>query len=356
MPGTALGAHPWYNRRALKHKIRIAVAIVLTVFFIALFLWNTNLHDVGRIFGSASLLWIGGGMLVNIAALAFRTFRWRVLLDPDEPPRFYPTFFANTVGYMLSTVLPIRAGDFARPALLARRTKISFSSALGTVLTERVLDLTSILVLLLWFAVAEWNHFGHDPAMASWFFVIKSGAITAAAMLVALYAFMLCLYVSSGTVRRLHEWLGHFLPHRFRDPWMNFFDAFVGTLDITHHPGAFIRVIVYTAGIWICLTSQFWFVAHAIRRPLPFDASFFVTAVTTVALAVPTPGGVGSFDAACKKVLTDMYHFDSNTAVAVALLFHIVGALPVIVVGVSLFFREGLKWGQVSAAVEEEER
>src|SRR5256885_4582560 len=49
------------------------------------------------------------------------------------------TFFANTVGYMLSTVLPIRAGDVARPALLARRTNVRFAGALGTVLTERIL-------------------------------------------------------------------------------------------------------------------------------------------------------------------------------------------------------------------------
>ena len=58
---------------------------------------------------------------------------------------------ATSMGYALSTVLPVRAGDVIRPALLSRRTDVRFSRALGTVLTERVLDLTAILILYLSF-------------------------------------------------------------------------------------------------------------------------------------------------------------------------------------------------------------
>src|SRR5687768_18484851 len=94
---------------------------------------------------TTNVFWLGVALVVNLAALFFRTIRWRIILDPDDPPPFYPTFFANTVGYMLSTILPIRAADVARPALLSRRTSHRFSGALGTVLTERVLDLLSIL-------------------------------------------------------------------------------------------------------------------------------------------------------------------------------------------------------------------
>src|SRR5205823_14463456 len=84
-------------------------------------------------------------------ALPICTIRWRALLDVDRPPPFYPTFFALTTGYMLSTVLPIRAGDVARPALLARRTDIRFATALGTVLTrseEHTSELQSLAYLV----------------------------------------------------------------------------------------------------------------------------------------------------------------------------------------------------------------
>src|SRR5215213_11510483 len=106
-------------------------------------------------------------------ARLFRTIRWRIILDPDDPPPFYPTFFANTVGYMLSTVLPIRAADVARPALLARRTSHRFSGALGTVLTERVLDLASILGLFVFFSFLRWNEFSHNSQIAASFYIVR---------------------------------------------------------------------------------------------------------------------------------------------------------------------------------------
>jgi uncharacterized protein (TIRG00374 family) len=334
----------------LKRTLQIALIVALTVFFLWLFLRNANLADVGRILRGANPWWVIGGFAVNVLALVLRTIRWRTILDPENPPRFYDTFFANTVGYMLSTVLPVRAADVARPALLSRRTGHRFSGALGTVLTERVLDLYSILGLFVFFAARRWNEFADDPVAARWFYIVRAGAIASGVILVLLTLFVVGLYYFRGTVRRMHEGLGRIVPKRFRESWMHFFDSFVDTLSITKHRTAVVKVLVCTAGVWLCLTSQFWFATHAIGRVLPFDASFFVTGVTTVGLAIPTPGGIGGFHKVCQLVLTKFYRFDIDSSVAVAVLFHIIGALPVIVTGLLLFARQGLKWRDVTRA------
>jgi uncharacterized protein (TIRG00374 family) len=324
----------------LKRILQLVLVALLTVFFVALFLWKSNLRDVWRILLATNLVWFAIGFLINGSALFFRTVRWRILLHASGTPPFYPTFFANVMGYMLSTILPIRAGDVARPALLARRTNVRFSEALGTVLTERVLDLLSILLVFVFFCVYRWRDF-RDP-------VVHGGALIAGGMLAALLVLILAFRFFGGHVRRLHVWLGRFLPQRFHEPWMRFFDAFAGTLRITERPRDLIGVILATICIWFCLTSQFWFVLMAAHRPLPFDSSFFLTAATTVGVAIPTPGGVGGFHKVCQYVLTTFYGFDIDTSVAVAVLFHIVGTLPVVVVGGLLFIREGLNWRQLS--------
>jgi len=332
----------------LKRILQIAVIAALTVFFLWLFLRNANLSEVGALLRGTNLAWVFVGFGVNSVALVCRTIRWRTILDPDDPPPFYATFFANTVGYMLSTILPIRASDVARPALLARRTTHRFSGALGTMLTERILDLTSILVLFVYFAVRRWNEFSHDPDAARWFYIVRAGAIASAAILIVLWSFVLGLFFARGFIRRLHVALGRILPARFRESWMHFFDTFVETLEITKHRRAFVTVLACTAGVWICLTSQFWFATLAAHKPLPFDSSFFVTGVTTVGLAIPTPGGIGGFHKACQLVLTRFYKFSVNQSVAVAVLFHIIGTLPVLVTGLVLFAREGLHWRDVT--------
>ena len=329
----------------MKRILQIAIIAALTVFFIWLFLRNANLREVGTILRSTSIHWVLIGLLANLGALFLRTIRWRTLLDPDDPPPFYATFFANAVGYMSSIVLPIRASDFARPALLSRRTHHRFSGALGTILTERVLDLTSILLMFVIFALMRWNEFSHDPDIKAWFYIVRAGAIASAVILAVLWFFILGLRFSRDTIRRMHEALGRLLPKRMRDSWMHFFDTFAATLRITEtHPRALIIVLLCTLGTWTCLTSQFWFATMAVHEPLPYDTSFFVTGVTTVGLAIPTPGGIGGFHKACQLVLTRFYRFTVESSVAVAVLFHIIGTLPVLVIGLFLFAKEGVSF------------
>jgi uncharacterized protein (TIRG00374 family) len=334
----------------LKRILQLAVIAALTVFFLWLFLRNANLREVGQILARANFLWIALGFLVNAIALILRTVRWRTLLDPQDPPPFYATLFANTVGYMLSIVLPIRAADVARPALLARRTSHRFSGALGTVLSERVLDLSSILILFVWFALLRWNEFSHDPQVAAWFYIVRAGAIASLIILAALAFLITGLVFFRPTIRRLHDRIGHILPQRFRSSWMHFFDTFGETIDLARDKTVLAKVLLCTAGVWACLTAQFWFAAIALHRPLPYDSSFFVTGVTTVGLAIPTPGGIGGFHKACQLVLTRFYKFQVDISVAVAVLFHLIGTLPVLIAGIVLFAREGLRWKDVTKA------
>jgi len=289
----------------------------------------------------ASLGWLSAGFLVNFAALIFRTIRWRTLIGGAEPPRLYATFFATATGYMLSTVLPIRAGDVVRPALLARRSRVHFADALGTVLTERVLDLIAILGLFVWFCIAHWNDFPQARA------VIRGGALGASALLAALFVFLLGLRFFRGGIRRVHAFIGRIVPHRFRDSWMRFFDAFAQTLTITERPAAFFIVTGCTALIWTCLTAQLWLVFVALGRAVAYDSTFLINAVSTVGLAIPTPGGVGGFHKVCQWLLETFYRFDVDDSVATAVLFHAVGTVPVVVTGIVLFAREGLRWRDV---------
>jgi uncharacterized protein (TIRG00374 family) len=332
----------------LKRILQISAVALLTILFLGLFLWNSNLRDVGRILAATDPYWLIAALFVNAGALVFRSLRWRIIISRDDPPGFYPTFFANSVGYMLSTVLPIRAGDFARPALLSRRSNVRFTTALGTVLTERVLDLFAITSLFVWFVLSHWNTWAHHPRIATPFLVIKSAAIVAGSIDLALLLFMVGLYFASPKVRVAHEFVGRILPKRFREPWMHFFDAFVKTLEVTKDAKAFITVVLCTAGVWTCLTAQFFVGAIAAHRPVPFDSGFLLGGATTIGVAIPTPGGVGGFHKVAQWVLTTFYGFDIDSSVAVAIIFHLVGALPVIVIGLLLFAREGLHWRDVS--------
>ena len=77
----------------------------------------------------------------GILAQALRGWRWRQTLEPlDEHPRSCVSVNAIFLSYAASLVVP-RIGEFTRCAVLKRWEGISFTRALGTVVTERMVDM-----------------------------------------------------------------------------------------------------------------------------------------------------------------------------------------------------------------------
>ena len=210
---------------------RSRLIALLTIFFLGLFLWNSNLHDVWRIMtlDQSVLAGVGVPRQLDGAGLPHHPLA-RAAAIAEAAGVLSDVFRQHDRLHALDRA-PIRAGDVARPALLARRTNVRFAEALGTVLTERVLDLFSILGIFLFFCVLRWNAFPNDTRRRSRRRDRMHGRPGRAASL-----FLVGLYFFGGAVRRLHEYIGRILPKRFREPWMKFFDAFAKTLAITERP------------------------------------------------------------------------------------------------------------------------
>ncbi len=317
------------------------------MFLLYLFFRNSDPREIVQTLRSVNIFWLTIALLTNFGALVCRSLRWRIILDRENPPALYPTFLATTIGFMSSAILPVRAGDVVRPALLSRRTHINFARAFGTVITERLLDLISILALFSSFVLIRSEHLAAAGANSRRLMIIRSGGFVAMTVLALAVGFLIFAWFFHAKIRVVHLYLSRFVPRRFRDGWMGFFDSFIRSLDIAREPRALIEVLALTGAIWLFLCSQFFFVMKAMHNPLPFSASFLITGLTIVGLMLPTPGGVGGFHKACQIGLVNFYGFDIDTSIAVAVLFHIVGTAPVIVAGLVLFLKEGFSWRQL---------
>lgn len=76
-----------------------------------------------------------------------RAIRWKILVEPDNGPvRTRNTFLATLVGYFANLAIP-RFGEFVRAGLLARYEKIGTANVMGTVVTDRLLDMVCLLLM-----------------------------------------------------------------------------------------------------------------------------------------------------------------------------------------------------------------
>ncbi len=130
---------PGFLRR---HAGRFAVSLVLLV-CVVWGLEHSGLNLVPPAAAFAHVRWVivPVYLLVVMTMTYFRAARWRYLLAgvAVKVPRA-KILSVSLVGFAAIMLLPLRLGEFVRPAMMREKGKISFSAATGTIITERVVD------------------------------------------------------------------------------------------------------------------------------------------------------------------------------------------------------------------------
>jgi len=139
------------NRRILD-VFKIVFFLALGAFFIWLFMHNLTQEEKKEIYTSfigANYWWIGLSLIFGILSHVSRSVRWQILLEPmGYNPGIKNAFFAVMIGYFANLALP-RLGEVTRCGILSKYEKIPFQKSFGTVVTERGLDLISLVLAFL---------------------------------------------------------------------------------------------------------------------------------------------------------------------------------------------------------------
>ncbi len=107
-----------------------------------------DLSRIGHYIRTANYFWLSLTLLISALGYFSRAYRWQMQLEASQTPATYwKTYHAMMVGYLANLVLP-RAGEVIRCSVLRRTSGVPVQVALGTVVTERVIDVLMLLLLL----------------------------------------------------------------------------------------------------------------------------------------------------------------------------------------------------------------
>lgn len=311
-------------------RFQAAVSIVLGAGLLAFFLSRVRLADIGQRILQASPGWLLASVVVSLSIFVFRALRWTWILRPLGRVPFLPAFRATAVGFAANTVLPARAGEVIRPALLARERGLPFSALLASIVFERILD---ALAQLFFLGIALYaGPAGATGALSSSRIRWVVAAIAAAAVGIALFA-----VVWRATTERLLERVSRVLPARVRPAALRIGQTFLDGFASLKTPRLALLVGAGSIAMWGVINVQIYCVMRAFGLPLPLTAAFVVTTAGVLGLAVPTPGGVGGYHAAVQFALTDVFHVPLDVATGVALIAHAVSFVPISVIGFAFF-------------------
>lgn len=136
-------------KKLILNALKLIFFLGIGIFFIWLFMHNLTdeeKNDIYSSFISANYWWVLLSIIILFLSHISRTIRWKILIEPlGYKPTNKNLFLALLIGYFANLALP-RLGEVSRCGIVSRYEKIPFQKMIGTVVTERALDLISLFI------------------------------------------------------------------------------------------------------------------------------------------------------------------------------------------------------------------
>src|SRR5690606_35562299 len=143
----------------------------------------------------ADYFWVFMSLLAVWLAHVFRAIRWQMLIRPlGYRPKLTNTYHAVIIGYLANLALP-RMGEVTRCGVLNRTDRIPVNALIGTVITERLIDvfcllLVTVLAVLLKFDVISGFVIERVQGMFS-------STVSGSVVLLSVLAVLILIYLAS---------------------------------------------------------------------------------------------------------------------------------------------------------------
>jgi len=274
-------------------------------------------------------LLLAAGAVLSVSYFA-RSLRWRILLSAERwlPP--FQVFAGTMVGYLGNNFLPARAGELARTVLLGRSANLSSGFVLGTIFTERLIDVLAVVVL------GGGALLSLESLMPAWMPDAVRGVGLAALIVVAgLVLTVRGQHVIQQALSRLP------LPDTIRSRAVALLRSFAAGVQAFRSMRRGLDLIGLTMVVWLLDSSVVVIVARALALSLALPEALFLIAALALSSAIPsTPGYVGVYQFVAVSVLAP-FGFTHGEALAHIIAFQAVAYLVVTAWGLWGLWRLG---------------
>jgi glycosyltransferase 2 family protein len=303
---------------------KVIFGILISVILIYLSVRGINLQDVLSDLKKIQLSYVIFFILLVMLMQYLRSYRWGVILTPMGKIDQLSLFSVSAVGFLAIASIPARIGELARPYLISKRSSIKMSSALGTILVERVLDsftvLTIAVIVLLLADLPSW--------------MIKSSIIFFLLAL-AMFCFILFLILRRDTALKLINRILSKLPGKFAHKIDELIHNFIDGFQIVTNIKLLLYLFFLSALVWLVDVLAIYMLLKAFGFTLPVMAAFVIMIVLIVGIAIPTaPGYIGSWHFACVLGLS-FFGLAKAEALSFAVVYHFLSMAIVVILGVA---------------------
>mgnify|MGYP000317995343 CR=1 FL=1 len=273
-----------------KKILKTILPIALGVFFVWYWYNSTLPSDRQQILfyiKQADLLWVGISILLGILGHISRAVRWNYLLEPlGYRPRLSNNILIILIAYFANLGIP-RTGEILRATALSTYEKVPFEKGIGTIITERVIDVIMLLVII------TTTFFLHTDIILEY---LQEIGLPLNKILALVLFGILALTFFTFFIKRSSQ--------KIAVKIKNFVNGLLeGILSIFKMKNKWL-FILHTLFIWGCYIGMLWVIKFTVAETVDLSLSQLMVAFVAGALAMMfTNGGIGLYPIAVSKAL-----------------------------------------------------
>lgn len=319
-----------------KKVLRWLPGVLISVIAIYAVLKFINVEDLKNAFKTVKLSFILILFFINILGLLIRGKAWQVLLGSDVT--YAQSFFGVCEGYFLNNVLPLRAGEIGRSYFVGRSSGKGTFFVLSTIVIERAFDLffaASLVVVTLPYLIGmDW---------------IKP---VATIILILVFAGLIMLYLIARNKEKVMNWANKkSKPSRVMDFLLPRIQSILNGFSLLAKPSQFLLGLFWIGLNWLVWVSAYFLAVQAVIPDSPLWWGAFVAGVMALGVAIPSaPSALGVFEASFVGALA-ILGGQTGTALAYAIIMHLLNFIQTAIFGIWGLFREGMGLSQILARV-----
>lgn len=318
------------SRKLFFDVVKYTVTLGIAAFLLWYVYRDFSFSLIKQYFSNIAYNWLAFSILIALISHYLRAFRWNLLLEPLGYQLITNrTFIAVMVGYFANNLVP-RLGEVTRCGILKKNDGVAMTSAFGSVVAERALDLAILAVLALFTFIIEFdklNHFViekfHEsfPDSNSFYSLVIIAAV--AGLILLLSAFFLFKLLKE----RLHR---NSFYLKIRQFIRELLEGFFSIRRLKKQKAFWFS----TFGIWFLYYAMLIAVFYAFPPTvgLGLNAGLTLLIMSGLGMSAPVQGGIGVFHILVSSVLV-LYGVSAEDGKVFALVAHSTQFLTVMVFG-----------------------
>lgn len=315
-------------RKRLVDVLKYAISLTLAIGLMWYAFRGINLTEVSKQFQNANYAWVFLSFLFGIVSHWSRAYRWKMLLRPlGYAPSTFKSFLAVMVGYFINLVIP-RAGEVSRSGFIQRLDNVPASSAFGTIVLERLIDVLILLLLILTLLFFEFQ------SLSSFFGGLLNDKLK------IFQSTTLYIILGMGIVLLIPI---TFIAYRYRKQlqkttiYQRLFqlirNLLAGVLSIrkVENKVAFIFHSIFIWIMYFCMSYVLFFCFPTTSKLGPW-VGFMVLVVGALGMAAPVQGGIGAYHLFVSSILV-LQGISNEEGITITTFWHTIQTLVSMIIG-----------------------